>query len=141
MRYGSGQYDRRVTIRQPLLIHNESGDAVFVWDTTTLYDLFVARADADNATGTDNLTGLLACLNAFPYDDTALWARVREREGSEQFDGDKLSTQQQIEFSFRYTSAIDHNTRITWDNVPHDVRSIQILGRKETLKVIAERRN
>lgn len=141
MRWGSGQYDRRVTIRQPLLMNNESGDAVFVWDTTTAYNLFLTRADGDGSTGTDDIAGLLAAMNAFPWTDVPLWSRVREREGSEQFDGDKISTQQQIEFSFRYTTSITHSSRITWNNENHDVKSIQILGRKETLKVIAERRN
>ncbi len=140
MRYGSGQYDQRITIFQPLCTRNSSGDAVKYWSAADLITDHLARTAAESATGTEDLAGMQAVLAAIPWSTTTLFARRREREAVEAFDGNKETVTQTIEFIVRYRTDLDQNTRITCNGADLDIKSIQVLGRKENLKLLAEAR-
>lgn len=68
-----------------------------------------------------------------------VWASRDDKAGNEMYAADKLTGFQDALFTIRYRSDINIQMRIVTEGVIYDIRSIQEVGRRRYLSIIAER--
>ncbi|MDA9755378.1 phage head closure protein [Flavobacteriales bacterium] len=77
---------------------------------------------------------------AWQLNDT-VWATVTFRGGTERQVADQRVNIDRVVFTIRFRDDVTVNDRIKWEGSYHDIHSVEIIGRREGLRLITTARD
>lgn len=88
---------------------------------------------------TKTKTGNHASTNApeYTWAVVTIWAQVNESPKGENYEAEKNTAINTVEFTIRHRSTLDNNNRIGYDSKEYRIERIETVGRKEYQKVTA----